>query len=384
MKYWRGYLVALIVAAGAWGLIEFAQSHWLLVDMIYPYMSRIVQTFLADWSAGVSFCLWQLLLLVLLAGALATAVMMIIWKWNPIQWFGWIVAGASIVFFLNTAIFGLNEYAGPLADDLRLEVSDYTIGEMEAAAQFYRDEANKLANQISRDGDGNAALPEFTVLAQQAAEGFENQTYQYANSVFAGSLAPVKELGWSALFTGRGITGLTVGLTGEAAVNPETPAAGLPFTICRQMARRMCISNDQDAAFAAFLACDAHSSAEYRYSGYFMAYRYCYNALAAMDTSAAQIAIQRLSAGENPALRRDVEAYNASFAVGSDLAYAEIDPEAPADGPVRSNVADLLTAWHIREYVLPTLAEEESLFDPMDETQVDLSGLPHIPEGAEE
>ena len=59
MKYWRGYLVAALVGAFCWGLIEFAQSHWLLVDMIYPYMTRMVQDYLANWSAGVPFCLWQ-------------------------------------------------------------------------------------------------------------------------------------------------------------------------------------------------------------------------------------------------------------------------------------------------------------------------------------
>ena len=33
---------------------------------------------------------------------------------------------------------------------------------------------------------------------------------------------------------------------------------------------------------------------------------------------------------------------------------------------------------------LPFLVEEETLFDPMDETQVDLSGLPYGPEPTEE
>ena len=384
MKYWRGYLVAAIFAAGAWGLVEFAQSHWTLIDMVYPYMSRIIQTFLADWSAGVGFCLWQLLILAMVVGALATVVMMIIWKWNPIQWFGWIVAAVSIVFFLNTALFGLNDYAGPLAQDLRMEVSEYTISELEKAATFYRDRANALASQADRDSSGQLNFGTFEELAEQAAEGFETQTYNKSNSVFAGSLVPVKKLGWTEFFTARGITGLTVGITGEAAVNPDTPMVGLPFTICRQMAKRMCITNEQDSAFAAFLVCDSHTDPNFQYSAYLMAYRYCYNALADMETGTAQLAARNLQDGENLFLARDLEVYNASFAVGSDNAYVEPDPEAPADAPVRHHVADLLTAWHIQEYVLPYLIEEEALFDPMDETQVDLSGLPHIPEGTEE
>ena len=74
MKYWRGYLVAALVGAFCWGLIEFAQSHWMLVDMIYPYMTRMVQDYLANWSAGVPFCLWQLVLIIMGVVLLATVV----------------------------------------------------------------------------------------------------------------------------------------------------------------------------------------------------------------------------------------------------------------------------------------------------------------------
>ena len=150
------------------------------------------------------------------------------------------------------------------------------------------------------------------------------------------------------------------------------------------MAKRMCITNDQDAAFAAFLACDSNPSVEFRYSAYFMAYRYCYNALADLEAGFAQTAARNLQSGESPLLMKDLESYNATFAANADNAYAEPDPDADQDAPTRSNVADLLTAWHIQEYVLPYMIEEEALFDPMDETQVDLSGLPHIPKETEE
>ena len=373
MKYWRGYLVAAIIAACSWGLIEFAQSHWVLVDMVYPYVSRMIQTFLTDWSAAVDFCLWQLLLLVLIAGGLASIVMMVVWKWNPIQWFGWILSVVSIVFFMNTVIYGLNDYSGPLSADIRLEMTEYTASELEAAGEFYRDQANKLAQEISRDASGNPQFPAFQELTVQAGEGFRTQTYDHFQPIFAGSLVPVKELGWSDFFTSRGVTGITVPITGEAAVNPQTPAVGLPFAICRQMAERMCISNDQDAAFAAFLACDANSAPEFRYSAYFMAYRYCYEALASMDTSVAQAAAAKLAKGENTQLRSDLDAYNNSFAPAADKGYAPADTDVPEDAPIRSNVADLLTAWHIQEYVLPAMAEEVTLFDPLDETQVDLT-----------
>ena len=120
---------------------------------------------------------------------------------------------------------------------------DCTVSELEDAAEFYRDKANELAESVSRNPDGTLNYPDFQVLAVKAAEGFENQTYERFNAVFAGSTQPVKVLGWESVFSGKGITGVTIGITGESAVNPETPAVALPFVMCREMAKRMCISN---------------------------------------------------------------------------------------------------------------------------------------------
>ena len=41
-----------------------------------------------------------------------------------------------------------------------------------------------------------------------------------------------------------------------------------------------------------------------------------------------------------------------------------------------SAVADLLVSWHIQEIVLPQqVTQEVAVFDPLDESQVDLSGI---------
>ncbi len=385
MKYWRGYLVALILAACAWGLAEFAQSHWVLVDMIYPYTSRLIQNFMAQWSSGAAYCVWQLFVLILAAGVIASIVLMIVLKWNPIQWFGWVMSVVSLVVLLNTGLYGLNAYAGPLAEDIRLNVTDYTVSELQDAASFYQEKANMLASQVKRDSSGQVDFEDFDTLAQQTADGFDTLTYDKYLSIFAGDRTPIKELGWSGFFSGKGKTYVHVGITGESAVNPETPAVGLPFAMCQVMSQRICIANKQDAAFAAFLACTNNESLEFQYSGYLMAYRYCYNALNDMNVASAKSAALSLQQAESLYLRRDLEAYNASFAVNSDDAYYDESKEtnlslssdkvSVADAPQRSNVADLLVSWHLQEYVLPLLEEEEITFDPMDETQVDLSGI---------
>ena len=39
------------------------------------------------------------------------------------------------------------------------------------------------------------------------------------------------------------------------------------------------------------------------------------------------------------------------------------------------HAADLLVSWHLQTVVEPMHKQEDSKFDPMDETKVDLSGL---------
>ena len=256
MKYWRGYLVAGVLAFFTWGLMQFAQAHGQVLDLVYPFLTRSVQDSLAAWSGQVDVCLWQLLLVLLGVACVASIVLMIILRWNPIQWFGWVLAVASLIFFLHTGIGGLNTYTGALADDLHLSVSEYTLQELKDATIYYRDHANTLAAQVAREGN-SVSFPDFDTLAAQAGEGFQRLTYEDYYAVFAGSTAPVKKLGWAEMYTSMGITGVTMPLTGEAAVNPTVPAVSIPFTMCHEMAHRMSITLERDANFAAFLAKNA-------------------------------------------------------------------------------------------------------------------------------
>ena len=58
MKYWFGYLTAGIFAAITWVLLQFGEKFTNLVDMVYPYVIRTLQTILADWSASTDVLVW--------------------------------------------------------------------------------------------------------------------------------------------------------------------------------------------------------------------------------------------------------------------------------------------------------------------------------------
>ena len=375
MKYWRGYLVAAILAAITLGLREIAQTHTKLVDMVYPYVTRMVQNFMTGWSGAVDFCVWQAVLLAMVGLALATIVLMVIFRWNIIQWVGWIVAAATFVMMLHTGIFGLNEFAGPIYEDIRLEIAEGSQEQLESAAIYYRDKANALSAQVS------GGTTDLKKLSQQAENGFDHLVYDEYYAVFAGSTDPVKELGMSEFVTSQGQMGYTAAITGEAAVNMETPAFMLPFAVCREMCYRMCIASERDKHFGAFLACQANEDANFQYVGYVMAYRYCLNALP-------ENLANTVNAGANAKVKQDMDAWNEFVKVKepitvdpdefiNKITQKESNKKTPAETELE--IVQLLVSWHHQKIYLPSIVEPVKEFDPYDETMVDLTGLPHAP-----
>ena len=385
MKMLRGYLVAAIIGALTWVLMQFGERFSTLVDMVYPYVIRTLQGFLATWSGGVDFLLWQVLAVALGVLTLGGLVIVIVMKWNPISWAGWVLAGVSFVYLLHTAMFGLNYYAGPIGDDIRLDVGRYSISELAEATEYYRDKAEALAPQVDRDENGNVKFDDFQTLAGRAGDGFQILTYEYSYPIFAGSTQPVKQLGWANWLTKKGVTGITIGLTGEAGVNPNIPDILLPFAMSHEMAHRMCIATEEDANFAAFLAGHVNESIEYQYSAYFMAYRYCYTALVTANNSKASAAAARVNSGVCDELYRDMNHYNKFFsASGSSGSTSPTNLTPDENGFVSyGKVTDMLVCWHIQQIVLPSLTEDESPFDPYDPTQVDISGIVNAKEPTE-
>lgn len=394
MKNLRGYFTAAIFAAITYALSQYGQKFSALVDMVYPYVIRTLEQTLAQWSSQVDFLVWQLLAVALLVIVVAALVVVIVTKKSVFRWFGWVLAAASFIFMLHTLVYGMNYYAGDLADDIRMDVSGCTLDEIVEATEYYQSQANTMADQLSRDAYGNVVSADFDTLAARADSGFRYLTYNRFFPVFAGSTLPVKKLGWANMYSSMGITGFTFPLTGEAAVNPQIPASVLPFTMCHEMAHRMCIANERDANFAAFLSCSFNSNMQYQYSGYFMAYRYCYTALVSVGKSTsidpslvmqAANAASRIDANVNANLRHDMEQYEAFFAnrrdpVATNLADTINDAYLKASGETSGlasygQVCDLLVNWHIQEVVLPAITVVENQFDPYDETQVDLSGI---------
>ena len=380
MKYWRGYLAAAIFAAITWAFVSFAKAHPVLIDMVYPYLSRLFTSSMAQWSGGTAACIWQVLLILGIGAVLASVVLMIVLKWNPAQWLGWVLAAAFCVNMFTTVAYSLNAYASPLADDIRLDISDYTVSELNDATVYFRDKANELGKKINRNGDGTPNMGTFEEMAAVAHKGFDVLTYDKAISAFASKPAPVKKLTMAGLFTSKGDTGVTVTLTGESAVNPRVPAGAMPFAMCKELSHRISIYSEPDANFAGFLACINHPEEKFQYSGYLMAYYYCYEALASIPTSTAQDCASKSRNGLEAVVQKDFDTvlkfYGEAKSTANVQATAEITIPETSTSLISfssyTDVADLFASWYIQESIVPLRKEENPVveFDPYDENFV--------------
>ena len=355
MKYWRGYLVAGIIAALTAMVTAFAATHTKLVDMVYPYISRMIMDYMAGWSAGVSGILWQTILTFFIVILLATLVLVIVFKWNPIQWFGWVLAVMSVFSLISTGMYGLNKYAGPIEEDMRLELKEYSITSLEKAAIYYRDTVNKYARNYA----GLVQNESFENLALSAGNGFERLTLEQGYPIFSGTTIPVKMMPKGD--REKGVTGKTYTFTGESLVNPDVPAVGIPYAISIEMCHRMCIYNEDDAKFGAIMACISNADSVYVYTGYLMAYRVCYNALKAVDSKASREALSRIESDTDPRVLQDIRSYNEFFgAKGTE---------------VEEKLCKLLVSWHIEKINRDEEQKSEDIFDPMDETDYRLEDI---------
>ena len=176
----------------------------------------------------------------------------------------------------------LNHYAPSLNEEIGLEVSGYPEDELYQASEYYLQKAAEYACESERDEEGHLIEQNFYELAEEAGSAYLNLGEKY--EIFKGSSVRVKKLsviGEYLMY--NGIIGMFMPVTGEAGVPENVPSAPLCFTMCHEAAHRLGIASEEEANFAAFLACMDSSDERFVYSGYYQAFGYCLSALYKAD-----------------------------------------------------------------------------------------------------
>ncbi len=217
-----------------------------------------------------------------------------------------LLAVGSTLFLLFFVLYGANYFCSPLSERMGLEIGETDNSHLISLTELMRDRANAYAEIVPRDQNGNCEFGNFAGMASLISLGYEALAQEY--SFLSSTYAPVKSISTWKVLASFGITGMYVPFTGECIVVPDSPDQSIIFTMAHETAHRLAIAPESEANFVAFLACRANTDRRVVYSGYFMAYIYCLNALYAVDADSART----IQSGVNDSLAWDIAQHNES------------------------------------------------------------------------
>lgn len=382
MRNLRGIIVAAVFAALTVLLRLLGDRFDVLLGMAYPFASKTYMELVGGWLGKFDVCVWQIALVLFCVAVAASIGLMILNRWNILRWLGWVLAPVSIVVFLFTLVWGLNYSNKPIHESMKLEVPDWSVSDLREATDYYLEQANRYSRLVERDENKDLILEDLDSLNETLSQSYDNLVWKY--SIFAGARGPVKELGWSDLCSSLGCDGISIGLTGEAAVNMNQYGATIPFAMCHEVAHLLAFAREDEANFAGYLACEFSEDVTFRYSGYLKAFLYCADTLYAVDAAQWREVWDRAT----DRLRHDVEAMNQEYArwEGQTMERANqfYDSYLVLSGQDQgleayNDVTGLLVAWYMDQY-RPRTEPEVPPFNPLDYNEVFPTEPPTEPE----
>ena len=268
----------------------------------YRNLSKSWMTFLNSLTNFLKFSLWDIIALFLGILFINTFIKAIR-KRRIIKWFINVFLVVSI--FISIAINGwlLNHYAPSLSGYIDLDVKEYSVSELSDACEYYLLKASDLAVQMDRDDDMKVIDYDFYEIGELAGKSYKTLGNEY--DVFKGSDARVKRfsiIGDYLLY--NDIVGMFMPLSGEASVPYNVARIQLPYYMCHEAAHRLGLASEQEANFAAFMACIENDDIRFKYSGYYMAFSYCYSSLYRVNPEMAKELYEKYSEDEKVKLLR--------------------------------------------------------------------------------
>ncbi len=337
----------LAVLTGLW--IFLAKTCGAFWFRFYPALSRWVMTALSGLTSVLPVPVCEILLLLAVLW-LIYSLSRALHRKRVLSWLSGLLLAAVLLVHLYVSLWGLNYFAPTANETLGLPSEQYSTARLREATEYFRDLAGTLARITPRNADGTLQGADFDACADSVQTCLE-ALKSAEGAPFDGSTAKVKRLLSSKLCGKLGTTGVFVCLTGESCVSSTTYPAALPVTMAHEMAHRLGFARENEANFVALYACLSYGDASCRYSGAYLSYIYCYNALAAADPAAAS----EVAAGCSDLFRADLDATSAHYEKQESKTASEVFDKV-YDGYLKSfsvesgvqsygEVTDLLLNW---------------------------------------
>ncbi|MCX7614141.1 MAG: DUF3810 domain-containing protein [Clostridiales bacterium] len=193
-----------------------------------------------------------------------------------LRFFSLCVLTFSIILFLFTVLWGLNYLSDPLSKKLTLDVKETSSQKLIKATEISLEYANHYSTAVKRDKEGKCSFGSFSEMAGRS----RNVEISLMNrfNIFKAPYCPLpKAVLSSKIMSYFGITGIYFPFTGESNVNTDYVTSSIPFVMTHELSHRLGVAREDEANFAAFLACTGSADADFIYSGYLCSYIYALN-----------------------------------------------------------------------------------------------------------
>lgn len=275
---------------------------------------RPVLRTLGEKSAGVSFSIAELLIVLTVVGLLFYLLFFIEGVVRRGHFFRrlyrlvlTLVCLVLVVYAGFCVLWGVYFYGDDFMAQSGLESGEVSVEQLRTVTAFFASLANETAGLVERDAEGVCATDRQAVLERSGG------LYAALEADFPCLEGPplrAKGLMLSRLLSYTDFTGFFFPFTGEANVNTDFPPALFAATVAHELAHQRGVAKEQEANFVAVLACLRNDDPDFTYSAALLAYTYLGNALAQADREGWQEIYSDLS----DLVLRDFEADNAYWA----------------------------------------------------------------------
>lgn len=350
------FLTALCLGAVSLAVFFWLKSDPELISQVYRPFSRKVLSALAAFWSFVPFSAAEILLYLLIAGALVF-VLRLVWVLvtGSAPRLRYLLRKLSVVLLCAVlavsayyGLWGMNYFGMTLGSELGLEVKKRSSAELCALAEYLCERTNELALQVERTPEGEFS-DEYTF--EYFADGVAREFSDWSGR----EELPVKYVLASGGLSHFRTTGIFVAYTGEANVNRENYVSSLPFCMAHETAHRYAVAREDEANFMAFLVLWDADDPALAYSVHLAALRYTQSQLSSRDRDA----YLEIAGRYNDAVRFDNQKYSeywsqfegkaAEVSQKTNNAYLTVNGQ---DDGVRSygRMVDLLLAWYEEQF----------------------------------
>lgn len=177
-----------------------------------------------------------------------------------------VLAGGSLLYFIFTINWGLNNYRLTFGEIANLEVRDSSVEELKELCRSLINRTNTFREMMDEDSNGitTTTMSDMEIL-NAALEGYQNAAKIYPE--LGGRYAAPKAVILSVSMTYLDTWGLYSAFTGEANVNVNIPVYFIPHTASHEMAHQRGFSREDEANYIGYFACMMNPNPLFQYSG---------------------------------------------------------------------------------------------------------------------